>query len=73
MATANSGRFAAGRGVIRVGAPADVVQFRWHPGDETLAVEAVLVAGSSALQPGQRDAVDDLAAQDQEDQQHRQR
>jgi N-acetylglucosamine-6-phosphate deacetylase len=47
MATANSGRFVDGRGVIRVGAPADVVRFRWQPGDETLAVEAVLVAGVS--------------------------
>ena len=46
MATLNPGRFAGGRrGTLRPGAPADLVRFRWQPGDETLHVEAVLVAG----------------------------
>jgi N-acetylglucosamine-6-phosphate deacetylase len=45
LATANPGRFAGGRGVVRVGAPADLVRFRFAPGDATLAVERVLVRG----------------------------
>ena len=46
MATLNPGRFAGGgRGTLRPGAPADLVRFGWQPGDETLQVEAVLVAG----------------------------
>ena len=43
---AQPGRFAGGRrGTLRLGAPADLVRFRWQPGDETLHVEAVLAAG----------------------------
>ncbi len=45
MATGNPGRFAGGRGRLRVGAPADLVRFRWQPGERDLHVETVLVAG----------------------------
>ena len=46
MATANPGRFAGARGVLRVGAPADLTRFRWSKGSSTLAVEAVVVQGN---------------------------
>ena len=45
MATANPGRFAGGRGRLRVGAPADLVRFSWQPGERDLRIETVLVAG----------------------------
>jgi N-acetylglucosamine-6-phosphate deacetylase len=45
LATANPGRFVGGRGVVRVGAPADLVRFRWSPDERTLAIETVLVQG----------------------------
>lgn len=49
MATENPARVLGhrglGRGELRVGAPADLVTFRWKPGDRTLRVEDVLVAG----------------------------
>jgi N-acetylglucosamine-6-phosphate deacetylase len=45
MATENPGRFAGGRGRLRVGAPADLVRFRWQPGERDLRIETVLVAG----------------------------
>ena len=45
MATENPGRFAGGRGRLRVGAPADLVRFRWQPGERDLHIETVLVAG----------------------------
>lgn len=45
LATANPGRFAGGRGVLRPGEPADLVTFAWRPGDTTLDVRAVVVAG----------------------------
>jgi N-acetylglucosamine-6-phosphate deacetylase len=47
LATLSPGRFVHGRGALRVGAPADLVRFRWQPGDRGLAVERVLVAGQS--------------------------
>jgi N-acetylglucosamine-6-phosphate deacetylase len=46
MATANPGRFTGGRGVLRHGAPADLIAFAWRPGDVTLDVRTVLVAGT---------------------------
>ncbi|MBM7787115.1 N-acetylglucosamine-6-phosphate deacetylase [Tenggerimyces flavus] len=49
LATSSPGRFCGGRGVLRVGAPADLVTFRWQPGDPTLAVEQVLVGGQSPI------------------------
>jgi N-acetylglucosamine-6-phosphate deacetylase len=45
LATVNPGRFVGGRGEIRVGRPADLMRFRWAPGDRTLAVETVLLRG----------------------------
>jgi N-acetylglucosamine-6-phosphate deacetylase len=47
MTTANPGRFAGARGVIRAGAPADLIRFRWEPGASTLAIEDTLVLGRS--------------------------
>jgi N-acetylglucosamine-6-phosphate deacetylase len=49
MATANPGRFASGRGLLHVGAPADLLLFRWEQGCSTLAIEDVLVQGRSWL------------------------
>jgi N-acetylglucosamine-6-phosphate deacetylase len=45
MTTENPGRFLGGRGVIRVGAPADLIRFRWNQGDSTLAIEDTIVQG----------------------------
>lgn len=45
MATENPGRFVAGRGVLRAGAPADLVQFTWNPADGDLAIGRVFVRG----------------------------
>lgn len=45
MATANPGRFAGGRGVLHVGAPADLIRFHWKPGCRTLKIEDVIVQG----------------------------
>jgi N-acetylglucosamine-6-phosphate deacetylase len=45
MATVNPGRFAGARGVLRVGAPADLIRFRWQQGAATLAIEDVIVEG----------------------------
>jgi N-acetylglucosamine-6-phosphate deacetylase len=48
LATANPGRFTGGRGVLRPGRPADLITFAWRPGDTTLDVREVLVAGEPA-------------------------
>jgi N-acetylglucosamine-6-phosphate deacetylase len=45
MATVNPGRFAGNRGLLEVGAVADLMLFRWEPGDDTLAVEKVMIQG----------------------------
>lgn len=45
MATENPGRFLGGRGVLRVGAPADLVQFAWRPSDRDLEIHRVFVGG----------------------------
>jgi N-acetylglucosamine-6-phosphate deacetylase len=45
LATTQPGRFAGGRGVFTVGAPADLVQFDWSPGDPTLRMTRVVVRG----------------------------
>jgi N-acetylglucosamine-6-phosphate deacetylase len=45
MATANPGRFVGDRGVLRVGAPADLIRFRWEEGSPTLMIEDVIVQG----------------------------
>jgi N-acetylglucosamine-6-phosphate deacetylase len=43
MATTNPGRFAGVPGVLRIGAPADLVRFRWEPGFSSIAIEDVIV------------------------------
>ncbi|WP_342237432.1 N-acetylglucosamine-6-phosphate deacetylase [Inquilinus sp. OTU3971] len=45
LATVNPGRFAGARGVLAVGAPADLIRFRWAPGDPDLAIDTVLALG----------------------------
>lgn len=45
LATLNPGRFVGGRGVLAVGAPADLLRFRWAPGDRDLAIDTVLALG----------------------------
>lgn len=45
LATVNPGRFVGGRGVLAVGAPADLIRFRWAPGDQDLSIDTVLVLG----------------------------
>jgi len=47
MATANPGRFVGGRGVLSVGASADLIRFHWEQGSSTLAIEDVIVQGKS--------------------------
>lgn len=50
LATTNPARFitpgAGPRGILRPGAPADVVRFHWQPGDPGLAIDKVYVAGT---------------------------
>lgn len=45
MATENPGRFVGGRGVLRVGAPADLVQFTWNSDGRNLDIARVFVRG----------------------------
>lgn len=45
MATANPGRFAGARGLLRIGAPADLIRFRWSQGSATLPIEDVIARG----------------------------
>jgi N-acetylglucosamine-6-phosphate deacetylase len=45
MATENPGRFIGGRGVLKVGAPADLIQFAWHPAHGDLEIGRVFVRG----------------------------
>jgi len=47
MATCNPGKFVEGRGVLEVGASADLICFRWAVGDRSLAIADVLVQGES--------------------------
>jgi len=45
LATVNPGRFAAGRGRLEPGAPADLMLFDWAPGDQRLDVRNVWING----------------------------
>lgn len=45
LATSVPGAIVGGLGRLDVGAPADLVRFRWNQGDRTLSIEEVLVAG----------------------------
>lgn len=47
MATANPGRFVAGRGVLQAGAPADLLLFDYALGDRSLTIREVYAAGKS--------------------------
>ncbi|GAA4990439.1 amidohydrolase family protein [Actinopolymorpha pittospori] len=49
LASAVPGRICGGRGRLEVGAPADLVAFRWVAGDPTLTMERVLVGGTTVL------------------------
>ncbi|CAH1653661.1 N-acetylglucosamine-6-phosphate deacetylase [Hyphomicrobiales bacterium] len=49
LATVNPGRFAGNRGIIRVGATADLIRFHWAPGDSTLSLEAVFTRGERRI------------------------
>jgi N-acetylglucosamine-6-phosphate deacetylase len=50
LATANPGRFVGGRGVLRPGAPADLITFAWQPGDSTLGIRTVVANGTAVVQ-----------------------
>ena len=45
MASRNPGRFAAGRGRLEPGAPADLMRFSWQPGDRRLGIREVRIMG----------------------------
>jgi N-acetylglucosamine-6-phosphate deacetylase len=45
MTTENPGRFLGGRGVLSVGAPADLIRFHWEKGSSMLTIEDALVCG----------------------------
>lgn len=45
LATANPGRFAAGRGLLQPGKRADITLFNWQPGASRLGIEDVFIAG----------------------------
>ena len=45
MATRNPGRFTGGRGVLRVGAPADLIRFTLDREQATLQIETMMVKG----------------------------
>lgn len=49
MATANPSRFVGARGVLRVGAPTDLVRFNWEKGSSTLTITDVVVQGKNGL------------------------
>lgn len=49
MSTENPGRFAGGRGVLRPGAPADVVRFGFDAQQKRITIDSVLVKGVDRL------------------------
>ena len=51
LATEIPGRFVGGRGRFAVGASADLMRFRWRPGDPTLAIDEVYLRGEKVEEP----------------------
>jgi N-acetylglucosamine-6-phosphate deacetylase len=51
LATENPGRFVGGRGRLAVGSSADLMRFRWRPGDPTLAIDEVYLRGEKVGEP----------------------
>lgn len=49
MATANPGKFVQARGVLRVGASADLVRFRWDPAQGEIELDSVVIMGVEQL------------------------
>ncbi len=49
MATANPGSFLGARGLLQIGAPADLIRFHWRDGATSLDVEEVIVQGKNRL------------------------
>jgi N-acetylglucosamine-6-phosphate deacetylase len=49
MATANPGRFVGDRGVLSVGASADLIRFHWEQGSSTLTIKDAIVRGKTWL------------------------
>lgn len=45
LASANPGRFVGGRGLLEVGAPADLIRFGWRPGAKRLEIESTWSMG----------------------------
>jgi N-acetylglucosamine-6-phosphate deacetylase len=45
LATANPGRFVGHRGTLTRGRPADLIGFRWRPGDTGLDIQLVVASG----------------------------
>lgn len=51
MATSNPGRFAGGRGVLAIGADADLLRFAWDGPGQPLRAETLVIAGATVLGP----------------------
>lgn len=49
MATANPGQFVGGRGVLAVGAAADLMRFEWDGPGQPIVVDTLLVAGQTVF------------------------
>ena len=57
LATINPGRFVGGRGWLALGEPADLIRFRWSPGDTDLVIdESYRIKTVDALLSGFHDA-----------------
>ncbi len=52
MSTANPARFSGGGGEMAIGARADLVRFRFQPGDSKLLIEDVWLGGRSTVSAG---------------------
>lgn len=50
MATENPGRFVGGRGVIEVGAAADLMRFVWQGASHPIEIDKLLIAGNTVFE-----------------------